>query len=1065
MRFEMGKINKLMKGKISDSELKNKTKFKIWLYENKNMSEKSIENAIRKLITISDVFTKILDSYDTIFEITDYEFINKTKYKLMINRSYINFNKFTNDQYTLYIDYYSEYIKETYGNTYTSLEVEDAKIILPNAIVEHNKGISDKTINQSKEDRFKQWLYVNKGFLETEVESVLKNIEIIENEFSDNLEPNTVAASLEEQDIPSNKTDIINVKQDKSLEQFPCFDNQAGEGAEQFTSEFDDILLGETNTNIQDIQTDTIINEVYFEPSELLKEIIGMSKTKHAEKNDFNNNNMITPYYELLAVDPQEYKHFKISDFQISMRSINCLNHSSIYTIEDLLRCSEVKIRKIKNLGAKSFKEIKTLVLKQNNFSLENKILLECENKKEHKFKISLELKAIIERIISGETLDTERIQLLSEEEIEYINRIREAIFILGKDICLEIFLQPHQYLEIRDMLSEFNRRSKLHNQLIENLTVLYECIPNERRLNKISPFIKAYHCSCVSKNINISQLEERINTNDTVTDIRNMFKLVNEVKIHDQLCAFLKWIALDINMIINEWFEIQYNNNNIIIKNRSSGKTLAECGQIIGLTRERVRQIEVKAQKKFNLFNKRYNIIMLLYAIRNGDEIITPEEIKKQISNHTSELIYLLKKAPSSDYYYNKNLDIFIIDPEIVGNKVQQFLDELPDTIRKDTLNRQVKKAIEEDDLSYELINKMIEYQYNLSGNTYHRTRLSLSQIYTFVLREYFTSGIKVYNNSEINTFREYVTKEFGLIDLPVQNRAISVRLTDLSVLCERGTYILRDFVDISNKEVFVKIAEYIDNFEEESVSYNQIFEVFQEELLLTTNITNRYFLQGALKLLFDKKYSFKKDIIAHHVNNSNVCLNSLLQRYVIADEIEDFFKGSKGLISICDIWNKIPGLNLLKREYVLNFLQKSSWCNEIERNTFIYSPENIVKSLEEIPECFIKKDRSYMYREFQMISEVTFKIALETEDRITWLLWNSQFEEFVELCLGYGISKVGELLFIPYRNEQLVDRFYYKKLRAIIDKVKNWLNELTKEDDEVDMSTDDILSLFWQN
>jgi DNA-directed RNA polymerase subunit alpha len=62
---------------------------------------------------------------------------------------------------------------------------------------------------------------------------------------------------------------------------------------------------------------------------------------------------------EDVVVEEEKFKDTQIEDLEISVRSYNCLKRAGINTLSELVSKSEEEILKVKNLGKKSFKEIK----------------------------------------------------------------------------------------------------------------------------------------------------------------------------------------------------------------------------------------------------------------------------------------------------------------------------------------------------------------------------------------------------------------------------------------------------------------------------------------------------------------------------------------------------------------------------------------------------------------------------------------------------------------------------------------------------------------------------------
>ena len=135
----------------------------------------------------------------------------------------------------------------------------------------------------------------------------------------------------------------------------------------------------------------------------------------------------------------------------------------------------------------------------------------------------------------------------------------------------------------------------------------------------------------------------------------------------------------------------------------------------------------------------------------------------------------------------------------------------------------------------------------------------MSLAAMYSLVLKKYYPNGIKLYNDSETRRFRHYVHKLFGNVYLPENNRAIAVRLADLTILCDKGKRILPDSVMIP-RELLAKIHDAILQSEQPEIMFKDLFEQFKNELLLNTNISNRYFLQGLLRYSYAREFTFTR-------------------------------------------------------------------------------------------------------------------------------------------------------------------------------------------------------------
>ena len=65
------------------------------------------------------------------------------------------------------------------------------------------------------------------------------------------------------------------------------------------------------------------------------------------------------------AVEEQtnKYQNMTIEDLELSVRSYNCLKRAGIQTVEELTQKTEEDMMKVRNLGKKSLKEVKEVLI------------------------------------------------------------------------------------------------------------------------------------------------------------------------------------------------------------------------------------------------------------------------------------------------------------------------------------------------------------------------------------------------------------------------------------------------------------------------------------------------------------------------------------------------------------------------------------------------------------------------------------------------------------------------------------------------------------------------------
>ena len=79
---------------------------------------------------------------------------------------------------------------------------------------------------------------------------------------------------------------------------------------------------------------------------------------------EFSTMAQLTDVMEESKVDePNQYKSMTIEDLELSVRSYNCLKRAAIQTVEELTQKTEEDMMKVRNLGKKSLKEVKEVLI------------------------------------------------------------------------------------------------------------------------------------------------------------------------------------------------------------------------------------------------------------------------------------------------------------------------------------------------------------------------------------------------------------------------------------------------------------------------------------------------------------------------------------------------------------------------------------------------------------------------------------------------------------------------------------------------------------------------------
>lgn len=602
-----------------------------------------------------------------------------------------------------------------------------------------------------------------------------------------------------------------------------------------------------------------------------------------------NGNSPLT-YSQKFNIDAEEYVDVSIKTLPFSNRVINSLMRNKIYTFDMLLNLSPETLMQIKGFGKGCIDEINHYfsTLSDNNISTKDNSSLSD---------IHSLIKMHKDEIINGD-FSAFVYEDLTEDEITYLERYKDAFETLGKDMVFDCVENPKKIFPIIYMLSNYQEQMKRLNEMWK---FVYN-IPKTRCANYVVSYINAYTIDEVKRKLLYSVCNTE---NSTLLDFVNSVDLSDDI-IFLESKRFLKWCSFNLRAEIETLFESLYakNTHRTVILMRAQKHTLEEIGSTLGVTRERIRQIEAKVKRKFNHFQNKIRIISKISADRNGDSIITPIEITEYCGINSEELVYLLQSCESSNYTYDRQLEIFIVGSDSIKERVDNYIENLPDIIKASNLSEILQIAENDADIPAEMLEKAIVDSYRFTGEVYHRCQLSLATVYKNILEKYYPYGFKAYDSEEIAIFRKLAVKEYGNIRLPEHDRALTARIASICILCGRGVYKLKDKEFIS-KKLANKIYNYINKSDCSIFLTNSIFAVFEKELL-AEGIDNKYFLQGILRDLFGDKYFFKRDYITKDFNVTSVY-----------SEVVSFIKKSDYPVSKQEIQKAFPGIT----EIVINF------------------------------------------------------------------------------------------------------------------------------------------------
>lgn len=704
------------------------------------------------------------------------------------------------------------------------------------------------------------------------------------------------------------------------------------------------------------------------------------------------------------GVDPIEYAEDEIETANFSVRTFGRLKNNGVDTVADLLQKTEVDLLSIKGFGRNSYDEVIRFV----------KTLHQSTNGNNQKIKVIRRqpywAREQRELLFAGrfDELDSEHF----EKDGNYIESLREAYDVLGADIIEEIHRNSLSVLEyeraFRDYYLKMAGLITQRTEVKRSLKQIIDVKPNKQ----VYPYIWAFPA-------NTEDCEQLYSI---CADERYTFEDLGKINLEDYdtavlLVKFLRWCQFDLENEYEEHWNSHRDRDRVedIVRLRSNRSTLEEVGNIYGITRERIRQIEAKAVRKFRVWEKNHNFLAKVAAECGCYSVITFKRIKEIMGDNGDIIIYLLRLADSSHYYVDLDLEVVVRDDFDYSVRIQKYVDMLPEVFNARELPAWMQELPEK--IPEEILQRAVELQYRLTGDTYHRSRLSVGLMCEHVLRTYYPEGLHIYDDKEIEGFRNHIYQDYGDVKMSDTNRALVARISDVGVLCGRGRYKSKQEEYLSSN-LCENISRYIEDSSDTIFLINTIFAVFEDELR-AEGIDNKYYLQGVLKELFGDRYYFRRDYISKDADLTSIY--SAIIRYI---------KNSLAPVSKAEIFEAFQGLT----EIVLNFAVNDS---EVLNYFGTYIHADNVKLYEE--------DYSY-------VKQVADKLLAKND-----VLHSKDFFEYIRADNSEFLERTGAIY--PYRLFSLLEymlsenyqfaRPYIAKVDAVIDRPMERFHELLDQQD----------------
>lgn len=289
--------------------------------------------------------------------------------------------------------------------------------------------------------------------------------------------------------------------------------------------------------------------------------------------------------YEKYNLEIDRYRGIGIDFDVLKIRTANCLKAARIYKLHQLLSSTYYKLSQIRNLGMLSLNDIDEYIK-----TLDDKNI---ERKEDSKHYISSRIKSHREKIFSG-IFSEEVYDGLNDNEIEVVNRFKKGFELLDANLIKLCKEEPVSAYAISAMLDDFIRQAEKHVELDK----LYDTV-KEKTENLLKPYFEIY---LLQADVS-AEFAEYCENEEAVLD--SLFdKTLTGGLIVEEKIKFVKWVSYDLRKELRDFLDGIYSrksrNTKSVLELRARKLTLQAIGNELGITRERVRQIEKKVVQPF---------------------------------------------------------------------------------------------------------------------------------------------------------------------------------------------------------------------------------------------------------------------------------------------------------------------------------------------------------------------------------------------------------------------------------------------------------------------------------
>lgn len=602
----------------------------------------------------------------------------------------------------------------------------------------------------------------------------------------------------------------------------------------------------------------------------------------------------------------------------------NKLFMDKIYTINELVDYNINRLNNINGVGTKRILEFKHSII-------EGIVNINKDNCEKYNVKYDSDLNSYIKYLIEENYEYKNILQNIKLNKVllnmSNITKTDERILTKFKDdgIIYIYDLIDYDIKRIKDLKGVGEKKfNNITTFILEELKVIklkFEEISKDVFLLDDSRFkrFRSYKIKELHRVLYGDKIEEYADLNEMyISDLQGIeysyFDDYNKVFYLNKILVDLNEVT-DINKILRNSLpsNISKRNKKIIKLRIIEGKTLEEVGKLVGLTRERIRQIEKKILDICFLNLKKYKFFFFLELNFNSSEFFYIKDLIDLLDKENYFIVNMIVSGNIDKLYYYEPLERVYLEPkdnfdsdlkeivEIIPNYGETeedlgFILELLDELFLDISYGEGIKILEKNDV-------YIRDIYYFKGNLNNKTMIEI--IFKYIHRSELTlddKGVKIINKYINNIFEKEINNN-------ARNWQGVISRIDEIILVNPKTYVHIDHIPVDTE--VIKSLKYI--LDEELTESNYIYsERLLERVNLehpNNNIISKHHIYSLIKYYYSEYYQTSSGnslqiskIGTPRLTNSEYIYNICLKKggVISLDKIQKITKWSNHIIEM---------------------------------------------------------------------------------------------------------------------------------------------------------------------